>query len=438
LHNPWYAGAYVYGRRRHRKQADGRIRLEPLPHNEWIALIPDNHPGYITWDDYERNERRLKQNEATTRWRQHRGPAREGPALLQGRALCGLCGRRMHINYGSRKGKRVPIYVCVGRGRDFGDPACQRILGTSIDAAVEKLVVETMTPKAVELALSVQQEITARLDEADRLRLRQLQRAQYEADQARHRYMQVDPTHRLVADSLEADWNAKLRALAATKETIEKERSADRLALDNEQRTKLFSMVQRFPEVWHHPQTAQRDRKRILGLIIEDVTLIKNKHITVAVRFRGNATTTLTLPRPLTPQQQRITHEDVRQQIDALLDEYTDAQVAHTLNERGLNTGAGAAFDADAVKWVRFAHKLKTLKQRLLDAGWRTGRTMQSELGISRTALGRLRVQGGIEACICNDAGQWLYRPNDATPAAIEPSTKLSKTAARTAPLREV
>jgi hypothetical protein len=104
--------------------------------------------------------------------------------------------------------------VCIGRGRLFGDPLCQSILGTEIDAAVGALLVEAVTPMALELAVAVQQEIQSRLDDADRLRHRQVERAQYEADHARHRYMQVDPANRLVADSLEADWNTRLRALA--------------------------------------------------------------------------------------------------------------------------------------------------------------------------------------------------------------------------------
>jgi len=121
----------------------------------------------------------------------------------------------------------------------------------------------------------------------------------------------------------------------------------------------------------------------MLALLIEDVTLIKHRQITVAVRFRGGATATLTLPRPLTAQQIRATHEDVRREIDVMLDEYTDAQVAHLLNERGLRTGAGDAFDPVSVQWVRCSHKIKSLKERML---------------------------------VCNDRGDWLYAPPDQLP----------------------
>jgi DNA invertase Pin-like site-specific DNA recombinase len=215
LHNPWYAGAYAFGRGRFRKRPDGRVRHERLPQDQWQVLIRDTHPGYISWQEYESNAQRLRASAKAIGFERNAGPPREGPALLQGRIVCGLCGSRMNVHYNIRRNAiMMTNYVCVGRGRLFGDPLCQSILGTGIDAAVGKLLVEAITPMALDLALAVQQEITARLDEADRLRRRQVERAQYEADCARHRYMQVDPAHRLVADSLEADWNAKLRALA--------------------------------------------------------------------------------------------------------------------------------------------------------------------------------------------------------------------------------
>ncbi|MGH8578014.1 MAG: recombinase family protein, partial [Gammaproteobacteria bacterium] len=251
LHNPWYAGAYAYGRGRWRKQADGRTRHERLPKSEWHALIKDAHPGYISWEEHERIEQRLQESAKALAWERRQSPPREGPALLQGRAVCGLCGNRMHVHYNLRRGGQlVPNYVCFGRGRGFGDPACQSIVGTEIDAAVGKLLVEVVTPMALDLALAVQQEITARLDEMDRLRHRQVERAQYEADQARHRYMQVDPANRLVADSLEADWNAKLRALGAAQEDYQRRRTADRLAVDENERQRILSLATDFPAAW--------------------------------------------------------------------------------------------------------------------------------------------------------------------------------------------
>ena len=149
----------------------------------------------------------------------------------------------------------------------------------------------------------------------------------------------------------------------------------------------------------------------MLALLIEDVTLIKQRQITAAVRFRGGTTTSLTLPRPLTAQQLRATHPEVRQEIDALLDEYTDAQVANILNQRGLRTGAGDVFDSSGVQWVRFSAKFRSLKERLLEAGMLTGKQISAKLSVGRSTLGRWRAQGRIKARICNDHGEWLYWP---------------------------
>jgi len=202
-----------------------------------------------------------------------------------------------------------------------------------------------------------------------------------------------------------------LRALAEAQEDYQRRRDADRLVVDEQERQRILALASDFPALWHDPKTPQRERKRMLALLIEDVTFIRRREITAAVRFRGGATTTLTLPRPLTAQQLRATHEPVRQQIDALLAEYTDAQVARILNESGLRTGAGDAFDTASVQWVRYSAKLKSLKEPLREAGMLTGKQLSTKLGISRTTIGRLRTEGHLKACICNDHGQWLYWP---------------------------
>ncbi len=242
--------------------------------------------------------------------------------------------------------------------------------------------------------------------------------------------MQVDSENRLVADSLEAEWNARLHpfgyrearhALAEAQQEYERQRCADRLIVDDKERERIGALASNFPAVWANPNTPHRERKRMLALLIEDVTLIKQRHVTAAVRFRGGATTTLTLPRPLTQQQLRATHVEVRDQIDALLNEYTDAQIVHVINERGLKTGAGDAFTPESIQWLRFSAKLKTLKQRLLEAGMCTSKQMTANFGHSRHVLSRLRLQGKIKARICNDHGEWLYWPPDRPSDSLAP-----------------
>jgi hypothetical protein len=222
LHNPRYAGAFAYGRRHERTTPEGRRTFETVPRERWIALIPGAHPGYITWEQFEANQQLLAANAQTHGAERAAGPAREGPALLQGLVVCGRCGRRMTVRYHVRRGVEFPDYECIGESIQGGAPRCQSVPGAGVDEAVARLLLDTLTPLALEVALSVQGEIQARAEEADRLRRAHVERARHRADLARRRYLAVDPDNRLVADSLEADWNDALRALRDAQEDYER------------------------------------------------------------------------------------------------------------------------------------------------------------------------------------------------------------------------
>jgi hypothetical protein len=209
---------------------------------------------------------------------------------------------------------------------------------------------------------------------------------------------------------LEADWNGRLRALAEAQEEYQRQRTADRVAVDTEHRERILALAADFPAIWRDPNTPQRERKRMLALLVEDVTLLKQRQVTAHVRFRGGATTTLTVPRPLTAWERRATSAETRQHMNALLDEYTDAQVAAVLNARGLRTGAGDVFDSGSVQWVRFSAGLTSFKERLIAAGMFTGAEIAAKLGVRRTTIGRWRRQGRLTARICNGDGRMAVR----------------------------
>ena len=413
LHNPRYAGAYTYGRGRWARGPEGSRKRELLPQDQWQVLILDAHPGYISWQQYEEVQQRLRHNAQAYGIDRRHGPPREGPALLQGRVVCGMCGNRMSVRYHRRGEHLAPEYLCNRIYMEHGGPHCQKIPGASIDAAVGKLLLEAMTPMAVEVALAVQQEIQARLDDADRLRLKQVERAQYEAECARRRYMHVDPANRLVADSLEGEWNDKLHRLSEAQDDYERGRKADRKMLDETQRQKLFSLPKDLPAIWNDPSTPQRERKRIVGLMIEDVTLIKREEINAHVRFRGGATTTLKLPLPLNAWQGRKTSDHILAQIDELLKHHTDAQTAALLNERGLKTGAGDEFSSESLRWLRYARGLKSYKERLREEGMLTTQEIAAQCGVSDTTVKLWHKKGLLHGCKCNDRGDWLYHPPD-------------------------
>ncbi len=193
LHNPRYAGTFCFGRLRQRKLIDGRHACERLPQEEWIAFIRDAHEAYISWQEFEQNTRCLRDNAHARGPDRERGAPREGPALLQGLAICALCGQRMTIRYHQRGIRRVPDYLCQSRRIQRGEPLCQQIHGAALDQAIAALLVQAVTPVTLEVALAVQQEIESRSVESDRLRHQEVERARYQSDLARRRFMQVDP-----------------------------------------------------------------------------------------------------------------------------------------------------------------------------------------------------------------------------------------------------
>ncbi len=297
LKNPRYAGAFAYGRSQAKKSLQGAGSRHRLPREQWHTLTLDAHPGYITWADYEDNLARLKSNSAAYGADRRNGPPREGPALLQDLAVCGRCGGRMTVRYYTRRGQSVPEYCCQAEGIKRTEPPCQRVMGADIDRAIGELLVESVSPLALEVALSVQDELAARADEADRLRRQQVDRARYEAKLAQRRYLRVDPDNRLVAVTLESEWNNKLRALEAAQDDSERQRASDVL-LEEDNRQRILALAIDFPRLWRDPETPSRERKRMVWLLIEDVTLIKGEELVAQVRFRCGDTRVLHLPRP--------------------------------------------------------------------------------------------------------------------------------------------
>jgi len=421
LHNPRYAGAFVYGRRNSRKQFDGRYRTTQMPRDEWQVLLLDAHPGYITWDDYERIQEQLHSSALAYGLERRHGPPREGPALLQGLALCGRCGARMSPRYHRRRGQLVPDYICHARTLQYRDKPCQIIPGGEIDAAMGRLLVETMTPMTLSLTLAVQAELEGRLDQTDRLRSQQVERAEHEVERARLRYMEVDPTHRLVATSLEANWNEKLSALKEIRERVERERQVDRSTFDEAAKERIRALAEDFPAVWNDPTVPHRERKRMMALLITDVTLTKeHEQIAIGVRFRGGTATTLRIPIPLNAWRKRQTHPKALARLEVLLETRTDGEAASKLNEEGFTTGAGAPFDLAAVRWLQHRWGIKSYRKHLIANGYLSAVEMASKLGMSVTQTCQWRRGGRLLATRYNDRRDQLFHPIGRQPLDIQ------------------
>lgn len=411
LHNPRYAGAFCFGRTRSWKDATGKWHCQQLPRDQWRFLKQDAHAGYLTWDQFLANQARLLDNHQTHGGQESKaGPAREGPALLQGLVLCGKCGRSMTIRYHHQRGGRLaPEYVCAKDHIDRCQPMCQSIPGANIDESVGKLLVESVTPLALEVALEVQSEIQARLVEADRLRQQQVQRAQYEADQARMRYMRVDPNNRLVADTLEVQWNEKLRLLAQAKEESEKHHRIDSMQLAEEQKAKIRALACDFPKLWQDPKTPDRERKRMARLLLDDVTLCRDKDICVQLRFRGGATRELRLPLPKAAWELKKTKPEIVAEIDRLLDGHTASEIAQLLNERGWHSSGGNPFTLRVIQFLRHAYRLKTRLTRLQEQGLLTARQIGAIIGSTTSRVKYWRTVGVLKGVKLGERNEYLY-----------------------------
>jgi hypothetical protein len=416
LHHPRYAGAFCFGRTRQRKYPDGRHAFERLPRDEWAAFLPDAHEGYIKWDEFEDNNRRLRENARAIGADRRSGPPREGPALLQGLAICAVCGDRMTVRYHAAGGRRVPDYVCQRLGIERAERICQQIHGGAIDDAIGKLLVESVTPVTLEVALTVQKELEERASEADRARRQEVESARYDAELARRRYMKVDPGNRMVADTLEADWNAKLRALADAQERLEQRRQIDR-GLDEQQRARILALATDFPRLWNDPRTPDRERKRMARLVLEDVTLLKADDVRLQIRFRGGAARTLTVPLPQPYWMMRRTSPDVIAAIDRLLDDHTDGEVAELLNERGMTSGTGQPFHRLIVARIRDEYDLTDRYSRLRARGLLEQHEIAKRLHVDVGTIRVWRRAGLLRAHRYNDKGECLYeRPGADAP----------------------
>ena len=410
LHNPRYAGTFFFGRTRIRPTLDGRVRVETLPQDQWLVLLPDHHPGYISWETFEANQRTLLDN-AKAHGQERRSAPREGSALLQGLVVCGQCGDRMTVRYTQVQGQLMPQYVCQLRGIERAQSHCQFIPGAGIDQAVGRLLLDTLTPVQIDVSLAVQHEVQSRLAEADALRWQQVERARYEADLAQRYFLRVDPDNRLVAATLEAAWNDKLRALQEAQQAYERHRQRDGQVLDESTQQAIRALASDFPRLWKDPRISHRDRKRLIRLLIEDVTLLKAKQLTIHVRFKGGATHTLTISRQLSSWQMRQTPPEVVNAIDALLNEMTDGAIAQELNAQGMRSGTGQAFTRTVVAKIRRGYGLKSRYDRLRQQGKLTSQEIAEQLGIELATLKVWRLAGRLQVYAYNDKGEYLFEP---------------------------
>ena len=286
----------------------------------------------------------------------------------------------------------------------------ERPRGGTVDAAVANLLLDTLTSHALEVALTVQAELDTRAAEADALRRGHVERARHRADLARRRYLAVDPDNRLVADSLEADWNDALRALQTAREDYDRATAAATATLTDELKNRIRSLATDFPTLWSNPHTQQRDRKRMVRLLVDDVTLHKTDRIHLHVRFRGGQTHSLVVAIPPTSWQARQTRTDTVAELDRLLDTHTDAETAHALNASGHRSGENKPFTTGIVVHIRRKYHLPSHADRLRAQGLLTTTELAQHLRVHPSTIKSLTKAGILNSHKANDKYERLYQ----------------------------
>ena len=420
LSNPVYAGIYAYGIRQVQHTLDG-TKVKLVPREQYHTWLTGSHPSYISESDFEENNRQLAQNSPPRRETGHGGAVREGSALLQGIALCGICGRKMTLRYSRAKHCTQPIYQCMHEFHNHGGAQCQNVYGGNIDRAVGNLLLEAINPMTTDAAISIQHEMSERKEEILQLYGQQMERARYEMESAKRRYLRVDPDNRLVASELEYDWNQKISEHESAKSAYEDKCAAEVRAVDEKLRAALDRLVKDFPSIWNDPETSHKEKKRIARLILEDVTITSDtSKVVLGIRFKGGSTKVLEMPNTSYNLDKEQMEMDAAAEISVLIESgLGNQEIAETLNSKGYTTKShGRPYNKGTIAWFIQKYGLAKRRPVAVSGGWMTGREMMAKFGINEHNLRRLRESGELEFKECHTNGiTYLYKPGQSLPA---------------------
>ena len=421
LTHPVYAGAYVYGRSRAERYIDasgtpaGRRRAVPRP-QDWQVLITGHHPGYIDWDTYLASTARLAANMAPARGADGTGATREGCALLQGLAICGICGRRLGVFYRG-PAKSAPGYQCNGGVLVSGSQGrrCTRVSGVRTDPAVAGHVLEVLTPLALQAAIDAADQIEDGHDAALDQWRRQAEQARYAATRAERRYRAVDPENRLVARGLEAEWEAALQAARDADAELDRREAARPVRLSTGERARILALATDLPALWAAPSTTGHDRKELLHTLLDDVVITADDTSRTArllLHWKGGLISELTadLPRPKPPYR---TSEDTVSLIGRLAAHYDDSMITKVLNQQKRRTATGMSFTPANVATIRKRHGIPPCHSG--NAPDPDGEVMSvgqaaAELGITASTLYRWLNDGFVPGEQITPGAPWRIR----------------------------
>ncbi|MCP5197959.1 MAG: recombinase family protein [Gammaproteobacteria bacterium] len=336
LHHPIYAGAYVYGRRPMdpRRQQPGRPatgRRVATP-EEYAVLLKDRLPAYISWAQFERNQAQLAANQTT-----HLGPIRSGPSLLSGLVICGRCGLRMAAVYTHSGGQLR--YTCSRMAMDYGEPRCQSLVGQVVDNWVSVQVLRALEPAALEISLHVAADLEGERQHRHQHWRQRLERTHYQVERAARQYQAVEPEHRLVARTLERQWEEALAAEAALQADYARFQAEQPAVLTAEERIAIRRLATEIPALWHAPTTTVADRQAIIRHLIERVLVTvrgESEQVDVQIHWLGGQGTQATLIRPVARLDQLSYYPQLAARVTALhAAGYGPTALAQQLNAEG-------------------------------------------------------------------------------------------------------
>lgn len=409
LRNPAYAGIYAYGQQQQIYTIDGK-RRKRVSDDEWISYIENHHEGYISIKEYKENGEILNSNNPQNK---RITAPREGNALLQGIAICGKCGNKMYVTYKHTDNTTIPYYSCYGGNpsKHFSEgPACQIVHGKKLDDAVANLILEKLTPDAVASAIKVQTELEKRRSSSDNFFILKVERAQYELELAKKRYMNVDPENRLVAFELEKLWNQKISALALSEKDLKEYENKNRDKISSDDIQKLLSIPESIKELWGNPRTGIQDRKRILRCIIENVTLNKlGQSIKLGILFKSGTSTQIECSNPPKKYETWTTSPEVLDIIRAESTRCTVEEITDILRTSGHRSGKGGEFTLQAVRGILYSYNIPSFKQNLHSQGYLSTEEKAEMLGISINCLNKRRIAGKYEGTCFKTTGNGDY-----------------------------
>lgn len=413
LKNPFYAGAYAYGKTEQKTEiVDGRVRKSygaRKPMQEWEVLLKDHHEGYIDWEEFERNQTLI----ATNTYGKAGGTksGRGGRALLTGLLSCGRCGRKLMVLYSGRSPGRL-TYRCDRRRTELGIRRCFAFGGVAVDAAVAEEILRVVEPMAIEASSAAERKRVEHQRERERVVELDLKQARYEASLAERRYAACDPDNRLIAAQLEKAWEATLQRVQSCEARLDAVRAPDPQTVVPD----LTGLAEDLAAAWNAPGVTMRARQRLVRALIADIIVDVDdeaREIELTIHWRGGQHSRLRVRRREGGQNTRATTEEALAVICSMAGRWSDDHIAASLNRMGVRTGYDNGWTAKRVAAARGKRGIRAYRSANKDGDWRTMTEAAKELGVNNHVIRALIKDGVLPARQVIPCAPWQIRAGD-------------------------